>query len=174
MNTSNSEKIIGAAMELLKEKNYESITIKDICEKSHISRQTFYNYFKNKDEIYKEFFRNIALTSPLFDSDNPPEYLFSDKYIMDMIDFYGEFSEIVLALENQNILWYLCKDLINSHKNNIFASMPDSFLIKYKDYFYTYITSTISFICLKWIRKGKPENKEELFKIIKYFMEYKI
>ncbi len=172
MYNNNSEKIINAAVKLLKEQLYEDITIKDICSVSGVSRQTFYNYFKNKDEIYREFFRRIATSSPLFSPDNPPEYIFSDNYMSDLVDFFDRFSDILISLEDQNILWYLGKDLINHHKNSIFSVMSDNFLVKHQDYYYTYITSTISFICLKWIRKGKPESKKELLEIIKYFIEY--
>ena len=36
---------------LLKEKNFQDITISDLCKKADISRQTFYSLFKNKENI---------------------------------------------------------------------------------------------------------------------------
>lgn len=40
-----------AMIDLLKEKNYEEITIKNIVEKAEYSAPTFYKYYKTKDEI---------------------------------------------------------------------------------------------------------------------------
>lgn len=46
------EKIYSASAELIKEKEYSTITHTDIIKKADISRSTFYIYFKNKDQIF--------------------------------------------------------------------------------------------------------------------------
>ncbi len=38
-------------VELMGEKPYDKITIRDLCERSQLSRQTFYNLFASKDEV---------------------------------------------------------------------------------------------------------------------------
>nr|WP_120491966.1 TetR/AcrR family transcriptional regulator [Corynebacterium lactis] len=39
-----------AASSLVLEKGYDSVNIEDICERAHISRRTFFNYFESKDQ----------------------------------------------------------------------------------------------------------------------------
>ncbi len=63
---------------LLKTKAYNDITVKDICEKSQISRTTFYTHYKTKDDfIYsylntllkeakKKFLKSETLTQAIF------------------------------------------------------------------------------------------------------------
>lgn len=54
--------ICDALLRLLDDKPYARVEIKDICDAAFVSRQTFYRYFKNKDNIVrwksKEIFRN--------------------------------------------------------------------------------------------------------------------
>lgn len=45
--------ICAALLQLMEEKPYENIEVGDICEKAFISRQTFYRYFLNKDNIMR-------------------------------------------------------------------------------------------------------------------------
>ena len=41
------DKIINAAAELMKEKNYRKISVAEICEKAGINRSTFYRNFED-------------------------------------------------------------------------------------------------------------------------------
>lgn len=44
-------KILYTAEKLFKERGYNNISVTDICNASDLARNTFYYYFKNKDEI---------------------------------------------------------------------------------------------------------------------------
>ena len=46
-----------ALIELMEEKPFARITVKDICRKADLSRQTFYNVFSSKEEILQSFLR---------------------------------------------------------------------------------------------------------------------
>lgn len=43
--------LLDALIELLKEKDYKDITIKELTDEASVSRQTFYRNFKDKDDI---------------------------------------------------------------------------------------------------------------------------
>ncbi len=43
--------ITDALLEIMKNKNYQLITIREIVEEAHIGRRTFYRYYKTKDDI---------------------------------------------------------------------------------------------------------------------------
>lgn len=45
-------KILQTFLELIIQKDYEAITVEEICEKAEISRGTFFNYFPTKEHIY--------------------------------------------------------------------------------------------------------------------------
>jgi len=47
------EWLIEALFALLKENDYSKITVRDICRKADLSRQTFYNFFDTKEDIIR-------------------------------------------------------------------------------------------------------------------------
>lgn len=53
--------ILKATTNLLKEKNFDQITIDEICQKSQISRGTFFNYFPQKDYIFYYYLRVFTI-----------------------------------------------------------------------------------------------------------------
>ena len=50
------EWIQGALVELMKKKEYESITIKDITDKAGVARLTFYRHYQSKEEVLEDYF----------------------------------------------------------------------------------------------------------------------
>lgn len=54
---STKKKIREVALELINEKGYENVTLKEICKLSGINKHTFYYYFKSKDEVLKEYYK---------------------------------------------------------------------------------------------------------------------
>lgn len=45
-------KIVEKAIELFKEKDYESVSVKDICDAAGVTRNTFYYYFDSKELLF--------------------------------------------------------------------------------------------------------------------------
>lgn len=50
--------LFNAAVELVAEKGYNNVTIRNICERADVATGTFYLYFKSKVDILKELHRN--------------------------------------------------------------------------------------------------------------------
>lgn len=53
------KKLISAVIRLAHEKNYEIITVQDICRTAGVSTGSFYHQFGSKDELVKEAYRTI-------------------------------------------------------------------------------------------------------------------
>lgn len=58
MKQQTKEKIIDVVLQLCQKQSIWSIKIDDIVRNSHISRATFYNYFKSKDDLIFTLFEN--------------------------------------------------------------------------------------------------------------------
>lgn len=56
-----SQSIEESFKELLKEKPYKKITVSEICERSNVSRKTFYVSFCNKEAIVKSLFNEHVI-----------------------------------------------------------------------------------------------------------------
>lgn len=79
--SSTKEKIIAVAIGLFKEKDYDGVTLQDICEACGISKHTFYYYFDSKDQIITEFVKipydmQPDILQELLGSDSPLEKYF--------------------------------------------------------------------------------------------------
>lgn len=46
--------ICNSMFELLKEKNFEDISITELCNKAELARKTFYRNFKSKEDVIKK------------------------------------------------------------------------------------------------------------------------
>lgn len=53
--------ILKAVLNLLKEKDFSSITIDEICQKAQISRGTFFNYFSTKEHVFHYYLRIFTI-----------------------------------------------------------------------------------------------------------------
>ena len=80
--------IIEAAIELYKERGYENVSVKDICDRLSLTRGAFYYHFKSKDEILDNYFLfsdNLAINEilPLISTKKYIEqfYYFFDMYL---------------------------------------------------------------------------------------------
>jgi AcrR family transcriptional regulator len=51
--------LIGALIELMAVKNYDSISINEIVEKANVGRSTFYAHYQTKDDLVKSGFERI-------------------------------------------------------------------------------------------------------------------
>ncbi|MBK9750868.1 MAG: TetR/AcrR family transcriptional regulator [Chloroflexi bacterium] len=89
-----------ALMELILERDFDFVTVNDICERAMVHRTTFYNHFQDKFDLlasgmatmYEEFTTELA--SPLeayerLDPDHPPAYFVQlFQHILDNKLFY--------------------------------------------------------------------------------------
>ncbi|BCJ98665.1 TetR/AcrR family transcriptional regulator [Anaerocolumna chitinilytica] len=56
--------MVNALIALMEERQYQKITIMDICKKADLSRQTFYNIYSEKDDVLRYYFRNLFREEP--------------------------------------------------------------------------------------------------------------
>lgn len=67
-----------AFIELLRERGYDRITVRDIVDRANVGRSTFYQHYKSKDELFiachESFADSFGLWAGLFSPD-PPEGL---------------------------------------------------------------------------------------------------
>ena len=55
------QKILTAALFIMKTKGYQGTTIRDICQKVGIAPSSFYSYFHSKSDLLRDFLRNFLL-----------------------------------------------------------------------------------------------------------------
>lgn len=68
------KKIFNAAKNILQEKGYEALSIKNICEEASVSNGSFYHHFKTKDDLLSYYIEEQPSINPdLLDLPESPE-----------------------------------------------------------------------------------------------------
>ncbi len=153
------KKIRVAFMELMKYEPYDEITIKQICMKANVSRQTFYNHYENKDVIFSDLYMEL-LEELCIAKMNSIDYFYSDEFLNILIDTFDEWSDLFVALKKWDVLHYLTKNNLDMIASLIINKTEDDYIKKYPNYFLNYIYEPLTSICLNWIYGGKKESKE--------------
>jgi len=97
------EKIIKAGYHLLKEKGYEAMTVRNICEDAQVSTGSFYHFYKSRDELLGEFLKVDEWAGEMDDPDDIIAYiLFGYSKLLDSYDSLGvEFVTGYYTADNQ-------------------------------------------------------------------------
>ncbi|MEN6326101.1 MAG: TetR/AcrR family transcriptional regulator [Syntrophomonas sp.] len=170
-----SRKMIKAAfLELIEEKGYEYITVKDIAEKAFINRKTFYFHFENKTALFNEIIRD-ALDLMLANTQYKKITAENISFPIDLgIDIRHVFHNIS---ENQRLFSILFSDTSNYEVsvqtksllqsmivNNLIDGAPKSLLIP-KDLLSESITSLI-WVVFTWWNNQNTYSEEEAIQIL--------
>lgn len=59
------DRLGGAIMQLLQEKDFDTITVQDVLDRAHVGRSTFYTHFRDRDDLFlsevDEFYQHMAM-----------------------------------------------------------------------------------------------------------------
>lgn len=130
-----------ALLELMQEKEYKSITIKEICEKAQVARRTFYRNFNTKEDILSLFTKDIiqefidemmTKSSESYHNMIEAYYSFWYKHI-DVLKLYNKnelndviFTEYIMRLPEVAFLYTPDLSLYQSQEESICALVFNS------------------------------------------------
>lgn len=109
------QKLMQAVIRLAREKNYETITVQDICSAAGVSTGSFYHQFRSKDELVHEAYQNVdwLLTKEFVaESSQLPPLGALDRLLRLYITYVQESIGLIIAqyyqvlLKNSNIPRY--------------------------------------------------------------------
>src|SRR5512138_1105368 len=159
--------LLSAAMvELIREKDYSSITVNDIIERANVGRSTFYSHYRDKDDLFVgELDRVIEVLSQRIPGQEEFPYFPS----LGLFTHVGEEYELYKAL-----VWTPGIDLLIKHMQKSLSQRVEQGLQKSGREFDVPIPVLASFIAgsfltlLKWWLENKrmysPEQMDEMFK----------
>ncbi len=173
-----AQKMGDALLSILKEKEFEFITVKDICKEANVNRSTFYLHYENTadllDELiskanddFNEAFSSIEKKNPL--SSSKGELMFiKDEYLIPYLTFVKEHKKVYQAAMSNASLFG-----VNKMKSAVYENFVEKIFIKYgiedkyKDYYFAYFVSGIQAIVLRWVAEGCGLEIEEVVDLIK-------
>lgn len=178
---SNSAKAMDEALiYLLNDKDYDYITIKEICKKAGVNRSTFYLHYENIDDLLKEsvawmindffsYFDNIKANLPLDIKTKTTNELFliSKTYLIPYLTYIKEHKKVMTAI-------IMRPEILNSDLNytklykHILAPILDKFNVDIEDrnYIVKFYIEGIMAIVQLWIKSNFKESIDHICNLI--------
>jgi AcrR family transcriptional regulator len=160
------ENLANGLLELSKTKSLESIKIKDLLEYTHISKQSFYNYFLDKNDLIQYIY--LSKIIPLFhDSKQEIHFYESMVEVFKNMRKYHYFMKQALLMEGQNCL----KDYIYEHCQQFDLAFHQARYGKKKmsealRFATIYHANASSSMTISWVLSDMSASEEEMAKLI--------
>lgn len=171
-----------ALLLLLEKKEYEFITVKEICQKAGVNRSTFYLHYESIDDLLMETiellnkkflstFNNEIVKPDILKKDDL--YFINEKYLIPYLNLIKEHSKVFKLIHklphifnNQKVFDHLYK--------NLFTKVLDKFGVHEdeKEYVFAYFTSGSLAIVNKWIDKNCKEDVTTISNLIQKLVGY--
>ena len=158
--TKTRKAIYAAFLQLLNQKDYESITVQEIIELADVGRSTFYSHYESKELLLDELCR--YLFHHLFERE---EHLTIEEYLTHIFLHFKKNQDHVTSLlfsKNDYFLRQLQKELehhvypmVENDLQLSYPKIPASYL---KHFVVTNFIETLTW----WLKKGKKYTEKEV------------
>ncbi len=169
-----------ALAKLLNEKDFEYITVKEICDEAGVNRSTFYFHYESIYDLLEECVENANKTFLTYFNNGTEKFIEKLKNCPeeDLILITPEYLTPYLKFIKENKIFHQAAikhaHIMNSYKKfdflnkNIFKPIFDRFGIdaNTENYMILYYLNGITAIINEWIKNGCKEEIEYIEKII--------
>ena len=170
-NSFSSSLMVEALLFLLEKKEYDSITVKEICEKAGVNRSTFYMHYDTKDDLLVETMKYInarLLSDSNYDaiiprSNDEKNFNLDEIHLIPYLNTIKEFKKIYRVLPHKPHIFK--KSNINKE---LYRNLCDKLLQKYnikndeKEFAFAYFNYGVLAIIDKWV---ESDCEEDVYKI---------
>lgn len=153
------EWITQALLKLLEKEKYAQITVKDICRKADLSRQTFYQIFESKDEVMEYQFGELF--SEFRDRCADFGGISLKELACRFFEFFLEHRSFVEVLITNNMSYLLEREFeLYLPQIEMFRRINET--EKYPDYSVCYVAGALSQMLIHWYEKGLDLSAQEI------------
>ncbi len=169
-----------ALLSLLLEKDFEYITVKDICARAGVNRSTFYLHYENTADLLAEAVAMInqryESKIPNLRSDNaaittqPKENLFfmTDQWLLPWLDFVKENRRVYKAIHAQTDVFGV-ERTYKDYFQAIFSPVLSQYGVAEEkhEYMMEFYRHGLVAVMLKWVESDCRESTAEIAEIMK-------
>ncbi|MFC5604105.1 TetR/AcrR family transcriptional regulator [Sporosarcina koreensis] len=170
-----------ALVQLIEEKGFEAITVKDITTTANINRGTFYAHYQDKfdlmtkcqEEIMQEIYRIVRHKFPdalaeFGANTSPTTPLTIAISIFEYLNENSGFMQAVLGPKGDLSFQTKLKDFVGK---TIFGNSPNAFITEEKllvprHYLISYMASAHIGVIQQWLNSGRKESPQEMAQIL--------
>lgn len=171
-----------ALLFLLEKKDYEFITIKEICEKAGVNRSTFYLHYETMEDLLVETIEMITkrfyetFDNEILDINNLCKdelFLINDKYLIPYLNFIKENKKIYKLIHTKPQI-FNTKEAFLKLYNELFSKILDKYYVETgeQEYIFAYFSFGLVAIIEKWIEKDCVDDINMIANIMKNVIGY--
>lgn len=174
------EAIRNALVDLIEEKGFETITVKDITTKANINRGTFYAHYQDKfdlmnkwlEEVTQQIYNIRKQEIPKFianlENNSKPTLIPIFSLVFEYIYENNRFMKAVLSSKGDLNFQTKLKDFM---WKILFENIPNELikeenLLVQKQYLFSYISSAHIGLIQQWLNSGMLETPQEMAQIL--------
>lgn len=181
MSGNNQQNCIKLAIEssfrhLVLERRYRSISIADICKEAHVSRNTFYAYYRNKDDllasiIKQDAFATIEQFNDVFSLDELMDikevvYILTSKMYSGILENRDFYTELVGPMQGHNDAFFRAVvAVVCEFDKKLLAKCGYHGSAAQMDYIACFFAAGQAMTIEKWIVNGYDLSVSELSKL---------
>lgn len=164
------QKIIAGMITLLQHKSFDDVTVKDICDVSHVSRSAFYLHYEDKYDLVNQYQHELMKSGSLL-------IMFQNQLAQD--DLFATLLQL-LTNEGQLLALLIGKNGAADIQTQIKQTMTDaakSFVIDHfkipyssaseKQYLAVALSNAIFGLIQEWVDAGQKASPEMLNQVVK-------
>lgn len=168
-----------ALIALLGEKDFQYVTIKEICERAAVNRSTFYLHYENIGDLLMEtiefinekFSDSYAEKNFTIDGKSRDElYFINEKWFMPYLEFIRENKHIYKAVHENSNAFGVEKAFSNFFRN-IYSPILSVYGVPEEkhEYIMTFYRHGLVSVIMKWVDNDCAESPEFIMEIINSF-----
>lgn len=168
-----------ALIELTREQGLDGFTVNDLCERADLNRGTFYNHFKDKDDLLvslqREFLEGLDLfraqmqTMTLLDLAKLKVAKKPLPVLVSLFDYLRDESDLLIAMLgpggdarfDQQLRDGIFSEFILNLLHARYRERPSAFV----DYYVSFYSAAYLGVIHRWLQTGMKESSEEMARI---------
>lgn len=171
-----------ALLLLLQKKDFEFITVKEVCKKAGVNRSTFYLHYENMDDLLQEsvdmisrrFRESFDQSTAVFDAQSASKeecFLVTPKYLTPYLAFVKENKSVFRLMKEKGRL-FKAEETFEKMYKEIFLPVLQRFDVAEEDqsYVFAYYFSGVVAVIMKWVELGCKKPAEEIIELIADFL----
>lgn len=170
----NTAKLMDTALlYLLEKKDFDKITVKEICEKAGVNRSTFYLHYESTEDLLLETvedlnreFKDCFEMKPLI-VDKKSSMLLTEGYLVPYLNFVKNNKRVLKTIHSKPQLFNAQKVYMKMCTQFFYPAI-NAFNVgeKEKPYIFEFFTKGVVAIIKKWIEKECEDSVDFIIKLI--------
>lgn len=171
-----------ALLLLLEDKEYEFITVKEICTKAGVNRSTFYLHYENIDELLVEAigminsrFQKAFNNEKIEPHSSQKENLFfiDDDHLIPYLNFIKENRKVYKLIHNNPYIFQK-QQTFQKLYDELFSIILDKYGVpeEDKEYVFSFFSFGLVAIIQKWIENDCKDEIEKMAKLMKNLISH--